>query len=507
MQRRNFETIEVIQFMTHFDLRLYKAKGSKAAIQKRAAYEKSLTNTYRKGNVFVSPSKDALMQGVGHVVTSYETLDAQKNILTHWTPNIYTHGSYIDFKNRIIQGHTNDNLKQVNVIGFDIDTKDVDLYAIFVGCDEAGLPRPNVLLETPNGYQGFFVLETPFFANRQTEFKAIRTAEKVSHNIREALKRYVPIDFACTPFGFYRIPNDSNILYFDDVPANTSQLIAWSIKHEKSHNRGLQLLFSHNPSLQAAPIHSEWYAALLNAVSINQGHFCSGRNNSLFTLALANYASGIPYEEAFDTLDQFNSNLHQSLKRREFERTLKSAYSGRYAAPKRVYVEGLLEQWTNEEVSFKGTSNVFRKFKKEREERSRSHYGEWEEDLFRYLELHTTPEEPFLQCSLRELAKKTGIPFSSLKETLKRSTGKVMKRTTGERATAKTYIATNRMLFRHVLYLRRTQLKDEQLSFIQLLPKRTLQKADIPSLEELFLQYQHLIEPHSGTSPPLRQSG
>ena len=87
--------------------------------------------------------------------------------LSHWTPNTYRGGTYYNFKKRIIKGHTRDNLKQINVIGFDIDTKEVDLYALYLGCEELGLPRPNLLLETPRGFQVFFVLDTPFFIHNK----------------------------------------------------------------------------------------------------------------------------------------------------------------------------------------------------------------------------------------------------------------------------------------------------------------------------------------------------
>ena len=72
------------------------------------------------------------------------------------------------------------------------------------------------------------------------------------------------------------------------------------------------------------------------------------------TLALANYSSGRPIEDAYDELDQFNSNLANPLSKSEFERTLRSAYSGKYKGVKRSYVEGLLELWTNGQVQFRG---------------------------------------------------------------------------------------------------------------------------------------------------------
>ena len=87
----------------------------------------------------------------------------KKAVVLPWTPNTFRGGTYYNFQKRIIKGHTRDNLKQINVLGFDIDTKDIDLYALYLGCEELGLPRPNLLLETPKGFQFFYVLETPFF--------------------------------------------------------------------------------------------------------------------------------------------------------------------------------------------------------------------------------------------------------------------------------------------------------------------------------------------------------
>ena len=105
------------------------------------------------------------------------------------------------------------------------------------------------------------------------------------------------------------------------------------------------------------------------------------------------------FEEAYDELDVFNSNLENPLSKKEFERTLKSAYSGKYKGPKRSYVEGLLELWADGKVKFQGREGWY-KFKKEREERVRSHYEERESDILAYLEAYTSPENPFLEGSL-----------------------------------------------------------------------------------------------------------
>jgi hypothetical protein len=463
--RRLVSTSEIMQFITHSSLYLYKKKGSHAPIDKIVAYEKAVkANPYSKGAVFVSPSKDDLMKGKGYVVTSYETLQEKQQQLSHWTPNTYRGGTYYDFKNRIIKGHERENLKQINVIGFDIDTKNVDLYALYLACEELELPRPNLLLESPRGYQGFFVLETPFYIHKNNEYKALRIAERLSDNIRKALSKYVPIDTNCVPFGFYRIPTKDNILDFYDHPANTSQLLAWSKQFEKKENRTfLRVVYDKN----AATIDltaTDWYRALISATNIDMGHHSASRNNALLTLALANYASGHTFEDAYDQLDQFNSNLERPLNKNEFERTLKSAYSGKYKGVKRSYVEGLLELWTNGQARFHGREGWY-KFKKLREERSRSHYEEWEEDILAYINANTSPETPFLEASLSLLAETIGIAVSSLKEVLKRSS-RLLKRTIGRGRGAVTKWTSRTMLFKNLIQLRQKRAQQIQLAFV-----------------------------------------
>jgi hypothetical protein len=506
MNKKKSPAVEIMQFMTQNSLLVYKKKGSRAPLDKVIEYEKSKKNSYKKGAVFVSPSKVNLSEGKGFVVTSYETLHEKRNALSHWTPNIYRGGTYYDFKNRIIKGHTRENLKQINVIGFDIDTKEVDLYALFLGCDELGLPRPNVLLETPKGFQGFFVLETPFYIHKQKDYKALRVAERLSENVLKALKKYVPVDTNCAPFGFYRIPQDGNVLYFDDKPANTSLLLSWSKQFEKEEKKtSFQVIYSKNASAfdQTA---SDWYRALIRANHIERGHHSSSRNNALLTLAIANYASGRSLEEAYDELDQFNSNLDAPLKNKEFERILKSAYSGKYKGAKRSYVEGLLELWTDGKAKFQGREGWY-KFKKPREERVRSHYEEREEDILAYLEAHSSPEKPFFKGSLRMLAETFGMAVSTFKEILKRSS-KLIKNTVGRGRNAVSMIASRSMLFRSLLQARKRRIQHAQMTFSELLPNNDecISAVDIPDIEEELLVHEIDILYRSGASPSVKMT-
>ena len=499
--------VEMMQFMTHNNLLLYKKKGSRVSSDKVVAYEtKEKHNPYRKGVVFVSPSKADLVEGKGYVVTSYETLHEKRHTLSHWTPNTYRGGTYYNFKKRIIKGHTRDNLKQINVIGFDIDTKEVDLYALYLGCEEVGLPRPNVLLETPRGFQVFYVLDTPFFIHKQNDYKSLRVAERLSDNIRKAVSTYVPVDTNCAPFGFYRIPREDNVLDFYDEPANTRELLSWSKHFEDQERRGsLHVIYSKDTS-EVHYLSSEWYRALICATDIDRGHHSSSRNNALMTLALANYSSGRSIEAAYDELDQFNSNLTNPLSKSEFERTLKSAYSGKYKGVKRSYVEGLLELWTNGQVQFRGKEGWY-KFKKPREERVRSHYDEWEADILNKTNELTSPETPFLEGSLKMLAERFGMAVSTLKEVLKRSS-KLIKHTIGRGRGAVTRLASRSMMFKSLLLSRKKYLEQAQLTFTELLPeaKQFPETLTFPSLQRELLTFEIDILYRSGASPPGRKS-
>lgn len=461
--------MDVLQLMTHNDLSLFKMKGSHVSLAKQIRYERKIEqSTYKKGVVFVSPSKEALSQGQGHIITSYETLHAQYDSLTHWTPNTFWGGTYYDFKNRIIKGHTKDNLKQINVIGFDIDNKKMSPYEIFIACDQEDLPWPNLVLETPNGYQGFFLLTTPFYNTNKTDNKALKVAERLSSNLLEGLQKHVEIDRNCTPFGFFRVPNDQNIVYFNDETTNTNELLEWSKAYEKKNKKKMFKVFNGGNNASALDYtSSDWYNALINAKHINTGNHSGGRNNTLLTLALAAYASDKTFEEAYDQLDQFNSNLDKPLSKRDFEKTLKSAYSGKYKGPKRAYVEGLLELWSNKEVKFHGKEGWY-KFKRDREDRTRSHYDEREEDIVNYLNGRITPENPFLEGSLKDLATTLGMAVSSLKEVLKRSK-LLVKNVVGAGRGAVTMITTKIMYLRYILRNQKERMQQQQLSYQEFL--------------------------------------
>ena len=378
---------------------------------------------------------------------------------------------------------------------------------MFLGCDEIGLPRPNVILSTPRGYQGFFVLETPFFINRNKDYKSLRVAERLTGNVIRTLKKYVPVDSNCVPFGFYRIPQDNNVVYFNDKPVNTRKLLNWSREIELTEKKAaFHVIYSKKKSA-FNHVSSDWYNALIRSTDIESGFHSSSRNNALLTLAIANFSSGRSFEEAYDELDVFNSNLENPLSKKEFERTLKSAYSGKYKGPKRSYVEGLLELWTDGKVKFQGREGWY-KFKKKREERVRSHYEERESDILAYLEAHTSPDNPFLEGSLAVLSERFGMALSTLKEVLKRST-KLIKRTVGRGRNSISMIANRSILFRWVLQKRKRKVQHAQMTFSQALPdvEQNMDALEVFEIEEdLYVDELEFIH-QLGASPPRYHTG
>src|SRR5699024_5115348 len=315
--------------------------------------------------------------------------------------------------------------------------------------NELDLPFPNVILNTPRGYQFFFVLETPFFIHKNEDYKALRVAERTADNIVTALQQEVTeIDLNCNKFGFFRMPNDYNILYFNDEKLNTKNLVHWSKQYEREQQKNQFAVINGGRAL-AQHTASAWYKKLLQTTHIQKGEYSASRNNTLLTLALANYEDNISYNKAYLALDKWNSALQHPLSIQEFKKTINSAYSGKYKGVKRSYVETLLENWTDNTVSYVGRNGWY-KFAKAREERTRSHYFEYEQDIIQYIKRNANDKSPYISGSLRSLAETLKIPLSSFKAVLK-NTNNIHKKTTGKGRAAITYLTTKAMLFNHLI--------------------------------------------------------
>jgi hypothetical protein len=90
------------------------------------------------------------------------------------------------------------------------------------------------------------------------------------------------------------------------------------------------------------------------------------------------------------------------------------------------------------------------KFKKEREDRTRSHYDEWEQDIIDFITAEKQVSGPFIWRTQKELCEAVGIAQSSLNELLKRSK-QLIKTVTGKGRGAKTGWTTVTLFLQHVM--------------------------------------------------------
>lgn len=109
----------------------------------------------------------------------------------------------------------------------------------------------------------------------------------------------------------------------------------------------------------------------MNESNIKGAKALMGRNNVLFTLALANYSSGVSQGDCETVLGQFNAGLDEPLSQDEYLKVVKSAYSGKYEAASRDFVLLLCKAWVDKKLTI---SDLFirqgwKKFKKPRQAR------------------------------------------------------------------------------------------------------------------------------------------
>lgn len=168
-------------------------------------------------------------------------------------------------------------------------------------------------------------------------------------------------------------------------------------------------------------IDEPWYNLLRNTSEIRGEKALMGRNNVIFTLALACYSSGVSYEDCENDLNNFNDDLKFPLKQLELKKIIRSAYSGKYEAASRDFVKELCQIWVDDSLTSKDLfiRQGWYKFKKARADRQRSHFSEWKEDLLTYIEENTSKSSPYLNIKKKDIISHLGIPERSLDYVLK----------------------------------------------------------------------------------------
>ena len=416
---KKIDLLKCLSIITKDGLRTQKFKNSHLKLI-------SSTEEGRRGSVFAYRSKANMVKARGVVLTSVESLLENQDQFTHWTPNVYCYGSYSDAGRRITRGHSEDNLRQINTfyIDFDITSSAEEMTTgdILTASLDLGF-MPTLILKSDKGFQAYFVLDKAAYVTTHSQFKVVKVAKAISQNLRNYFGKTLPVDMTCNHFGIARMPRTDNVEFFHaDYTYSFQEWLDWSMKQS-------DLLFpSKKPNLTVIAgsegvkqVDEPWYGLLLKEANIRGAKALMGRNNVLFTLALANFSSGVSQSNCEAVLADFNENLVEPLSQDEFLKVVGSAYSGKYEAASRDYIKLLCRAWVNENL--KGSDLFIKqrwyKFKKKRADRKHSHLHEWKADIMAYLEGFYQSEDPFVQTTKKAIREELNIPERSLDKVLK----------------------------------------------------------------------------------------
>ncbi|ETD06153.1 primase C-terminal domain-containing protein [Streptococcus sanguinis] len=379
----------------------------------------------KRGAIFTYRSKVHMIKARGLVLTSMEAIKENQDGFTHWTPNVYRFGSYSDSRRQITRGHAEENLRQINtfVIDFDLSSDDVMTSGdILTAALDLGF-MPTLILKSDKGYQAYFVLSEPAYVTAHSQFKVVKVAKAISQNLRSYFGQTLPVDMTCNHFGICRIPRTDNIEFFDEEYTYSFQeWLNWSMKQSDlpfpSKKPNLTVISGTEGTKQTD---EPWYKMLMNESNIKGTKDLMGRNSVLFTLALANFSSGVSQGDCEVVLNEFSLRLDEPVTTSELLKIIASAYSGKYEAASRDYIMLLCRAWVNKDLKSADlfTKQRWYKFKKKRADRKNSHLYEWKADVMAYLEDFYQSEDPFIQTTKKALREALSIPERSLDRVLK----------------------------------------------------------------------------------------
>lgn len=415
-----WQLTEVYESILHDGLKQYKFLNSKVKPMNK-------DNLGRNGAIFAFRSKELMNQGRGFVITSKEAVLENQSQLSHWTPNCYCYGRYTDTSRQFVEGHSEDNLSQINCFVVDIDDNSMHVgELVLASIDKIG-HSPTIITHSHSGYQLFYSLDKPAYVTKKSNYKVVKVAKMISQNIREILSEEIPgVDLGCNHFGITRFPTKENLVYFDKHQVSSFESwIHWSMKMTADKKEGEQekkkvVMFDKKEYRQ---IDEPWFELLLRNVKIIGQKSVLGRNNTIFTLALAYYSSKKSYTACLYNLEQVNENLENPLKQSELEKIIKSAYSEKYQGASRDFIRELCQTWVDESISDKDlfiSRKGWWKFKKPRKERIYSHQHEWEEDFLRYLKENSYTYKPYISIKKNELIEVLKIPKTTLDKLIKK---------------------------------------------------------------------------------------
>lgn len=475
----------------------YKQKHSAASIEAQQAVQAAEAHKIQGGIFAVRQKEDFVSTfGVkGMILTSIEALALHRHSLSHFTPNPYVSYKYSDPARTHITGFSEENLLQINTFVVDIDTKRYSVQELVLTAMDESIGIPTFIVESTRGYQLYFVLEQPFYLSTERKSYSLHIAKRIAQNLKNSLQS-IEADIYCNDFGFFRLPTEDNIRFCQlEHVYDVAHLIDWSMRIDDDANR---LLYAPKTTAARAKITEQpWFQAIIQATHLRGHKGKIGRNNAMFTLALACYQDQFSFEQTYNLLDEWNSMLRYPLKDSEVRAICRSAYSGKYHGPQKAYIEQLLAHFVDESIVLPQLSTGgWYKHKKDRQDRVRSHLSEWEADLVAFIEARVSVENPYMQMSQKQLCNELNIPKSTLNKLLNHTT-LIVRKTEGAGRSAVTSFSTTNVLTKHFIH---TFLQAKQASsFISfMLPQLTCitTKHAKRSLESLCFDVAYLVDHH-----------
>lgn len=405
---------------------LLKDSFNKHAIVFGVEDKRDFINISNKGKAFYS--QDILFKSISK--------------LSHFTPNTYKQ-PYGKMPENRLYGFTEQNLKHINTFVIDIDNLSYSLQDILLACIDHSIGAPTMVVRTPNGYQVHFILSKSFNISSTRNYHSLNVAKRISLNLKNSLAS-VEADRYCNDFGFFRVPTQDNIVWLQlNETYAPKEMIYWSEKMDDNKERSLYTARL-NPSNRKTPyLETNTFKEILSLTTIKGHSGKIGRNNTIFTIALACYADGLSKTEAAKLISKFNNQLEFPIKMTEVQASIRSAYSGRYNGPDKQYINQILE---GQQVSDVKTSTWY-KFKKDRADRTYSHLHEWENDIVNYLESQELNDSPYIRLTQKQLCKEIGCQQSTLNTLLNKST-KIFKVVIGKGRAAITKWSTINILIK-----------------------------------------------------------
>lgn len=323
---------------------------------------------------------------------SYETLDLHAQSNTYYTPNTF-------YRN---DRRAQETLRWLNAVVLDVDTKNgqndgLILPELLERISVAGLPCPSLIVRTPSGgFHVHFILDQP----RKAYSNAVRRYQLLQRTIAEAIGADLQ---AIGAERFFRIPNDSNIIFQTDSTVSFEALNDWywinDVESRTSHSRAVGRA---DLSVRGILQHPA-FQALIGGVQIG------ARDRTAYTLALAFKVEGYSAEEAAAKLHTWNEILDTPLPCREIEKKVKSAFrEGAKKGPKASIVTELSG------IAFQ--YGPIWEPAKPREARKNSHFDEWANDVI--ISLKALPGNEIVD-SQRKLAAHWGMSLSSFQHVIR----------------------------------------------------------------------------------------